>query len=258
MSLPPGFPYCGDVGYLVATTGRLLLPSELERQALTVAEHRMSARQGWFDPDAGHVDSLADLAAYAGVHLIREGEWLTLATDHGGDPKWSEQAEEFYRALSDFVQEGEVHLRGEDGSAWSYTYSPDGLAQQGDTGPEEPRGSTGASAMTAPEPEQPPAPSAGPPEPPTGSPEPPAPPLTEPPPASTQQPEVDPRGGFSYPGKQDRPPSASPPPTPPVPGWTPGEEEAPPASPGRALAMTALLVVGVLLIIGLALVVSGF
>lgn len=244
MSLPPGSRTVARVGYLVATTGRLLLPSELERQALTVAEHRMSARQGWFDPDAGHVDSLADLATYAGVSLARDGEWLTLTTDHGGDPKWSEQAEEFYRSLSGFVQEGEVHLRGEDGSVWSYSYSPDGLAEQGDTGSVEASGATGATAAGLRAPEQPPAPPAS---------------ATPEPPAATPEPRPeDQPGGFSYPGKQDRPPSASPPPTPPVPSWSPGEDEAPPATPGRALAMTALLVVGVLLIIGLALVVSGF
>ena len=239
------------VGYLVATTGRLLLPSELERQALTVAEHRMSARQGWFDPDAGHVDSLADLAAYAGVSLTRDGEWLTLTTDHGGDPKWSEQAEEFYRSLSGFVQDGEVHLRGEDGSVWSYRYSPDGLAQEGGTGHDGATGPGGATAATARRSDPPPAS-----EPPT---EPPATPsVQQPEPPLEPQPPTEPSGGFSYPGKEDRPPSASPPPTPPVPAWTPGEDDAPPATPGRALAMTALLVVGVLLIIGLALVVSGF
>jgi hypothetical protein len=242
------------VGYLVATTGRLLLPSGLERQALTVAEHRMSARQGWFDPDAGHVDSLDDLAAYAGVRLQRDGEWLTLTTDHDGDPKWSEQAEEFYRSLSDFVQEGEVHLRGEDGSTWSYTYAGGALAQQGDNGWDEPPATGGATAVEQDPPAAPPQTA------------PPGPPVTRPaqPPESSERPSPPPaaepqEGGFSYPGKEDRPPSASPPPTPPVPAWTPGEDDdAPPASPGRAVAMTALLVVGVLLIIGLALVVSGF
>lgn len=251
------------MGYLVATTGRLLLPPGLERHALTVAEHRMAARQGWFDPDAGHVDSLGDLAAFAGVRLEREGEWLTLATDHDGDPKWSEQAEEFYRSLSDFVQEGEVHLRGEDGSTWSYTYAGGALAQQGDNGWDEPPAAAGgATAVAQDRPAAPPQdmasapdvrpdPSARQPEPPAQQPEPPAPPT---PPAAAEPP-----GGFSYPGKEDRPPRASPPPTPPVPAWAPGEDdEAPPASPGRAVAMTALLVVGVLLIIGLALVVSGF
>jgi hypothetical protein len=220
------------VGYLVATTGRLLLPSGLERQALTVAEHRMAARQGWFDPDAGHIDSLADLAAYAGVRLDREGDWLTLTTDHDGDPKWSEQAEEFYRALSDFVQDGEVHLRGEDGSTWSYTYADGALAQQGDTGDVAPSDPALAE------------------HPPPGAPQ----PETRAEPAAEAQPPE----GFSYPGKEDRPASASPPPTPPVPGWTPGEEEAPPASRSRVLAMTALLIVGVFLIIGLALLASGF
>lgn len=246
MSLPSRFPYCGRVGYLVATTGRLLLPSELERQALTVAEHRMAARPGWFDPDAGHVDSLSDLAAYAGVSLTREGEWLSLATDHGGDPKWSEQAEEFYRSLSDFVHEGEVHLRGEDGSVWSYTYSGDGVEQHGDNGWGQ--ASTDA-AFEAPEQPTP--------SPPPVTEPPPAPSATQPDPRPEPEPEAEPPGGFSYPGKEDRPARATPPPTPPVPDWTPGEDEAPPASPGRALAMSALLVVGVLLIIGLAVVVAG-
>lgn len=228
------------MGYLVATTGRLLLPPNLERQALTVAEHRMASRQGWFDPDDEHVDSLADLATFAGVTLTREGEWLTVNTDHEGDPKWSDQAEEFYRALSDFVQDGEVHLRGEDGSTWSYRYSAGGL-QSGDGGATV--ADTGGASPQAPaEPS------------PTPQPDPPA--AADPPPA---QPDPDPPGGFSYPGKEQRPPRATPPPTPPVPSWTPSEDdEAPPASRGRVLAMTALLVVGVLLIIGLALFASGF
>lgn len=231
------------MGYLVATTGRLLLPPNLERQALTVAEHRMASRQGWFDPDDEHVDSLADLATFAGVTLTREGEWLTVSTDHGGDPKWSDQAEEFYRALSGFVQDGEVNLRGEDGSTWSYRYSPGGVQQGGDGG--GPAGD-GASPQAATEP------------PATSQPDPPA--AADPPqPHAQQDPDPDPPGGFSYPGKEQRPPSAAPPPTPPVPSWSPSEDdEAPPASRGRVLAMTALLVVGVLLIIGLALFASGF
>ena len=101
------------MGYLVATTGRLLLPPRLERQALTVAEHRMAARDGWFDPDSEpEVDTLADLATYAGVTLSRDGDWLTVTTDLQGDPKWSDQAEEFYLSIAEFVREGEVHLRG--------------------------------------------------------------------------------------------------------------------------------------------------
>lgn len=214
------------MGYLVATTGRLMLPPALERQALTVAEHRMAARDGWFDPDQGHVDSLADLAAYAGVTLVRDGDWLTVATDHEGDPKWSEQAEEFYRSLTGFVRQGEVHLRGEDGTSWSYSYSDAGIQRLG--GP----------APAAPAPEEPPAPT---------------PPAPTPPPSEP--------GFVDYPGKEDRPPPRLQPPPPGDPqpqSWdTPGDD-APPASTGRVLAMTALLVVGVMLIIGLALVVSGF
>ena len=116
------------MGFLVVTTGRLLLPAGLERQALTVAEHRMAGLEGGFDPErAPEVDELGDLAAYAGVALTRDGDWLVVSTDLRGDPKWSEQAEEFYRSLGGFVQEGEVHLRAQDGSSWSYAYSPTGV-----------------------------------------------------------------------------------------------------------------------------------
>jgi hypothetical protein len=245
------------VGYLVATTGRLLLPSKLERQALTVAEHRMAGRQGWFDPDTEHVDSLADLAAVAGVTLTRSGDWLTVATDHEGDPKWSEQAEEFYRALSGFVQDGEVHLRGEDGSTWSYAYSPGGLEQHGSTGGDGTPDPGAAPATTPPLSDESPTSS----EPPTPRPSDAAQPGSEPPPA-------DEPGFISYPGQTSRrpappqpsQPSAGPPTGSESPSWGPtaADDQPPPASRGRVLAMTALLVVGVMLIIGLALLASGF
>lgn len=227
------------VGYLVATTGRLLLPPHLERQALTVVEHRMATREGWFDPDTeAEVDTLADLAAFAGVTLTRDGDWLAVTTDHQGDPKWSDQAEEFYLSLADFVREGEVHLRGEDGSTWSYAYSPAGLQQHGGTRD----GSATAPAVT------PPAATPG-----ASAPE---------PPPTTQAPAEKP-GGFSYPGKQQRPASPQQPPSTPPPGakdagWAGVDDDPPPAPPGRVLLMSVVLVVGVLLIIGLALLVAGF
>jgi hypothetical protein len=246
------------VGYLVATTGRLLLPAHLERQALTVAEHRMAARQGFFDPDRAHeVDTLSELATYAGVTLTREGEWLAVATDHDGDPKWSEQAEEFYRAIAGFVQQGEVHLRGEDGSTWSYAYSPAGLQETGAIGGDGAppvAGSTVASPSSpAPAPEPPATPQAPPPA------------TQDPadegrPPEAPQQPET---GFIDYPGRQERPPGppkdrpAAPPGMQDA-GWAGVDDDPPPAPPGRVVLMTVVLVVGVLLIIGLALLASGF
>ena len=238
------------VGYLVATTGRLLLPPQLERQALTVVEHRMATREGWFDPDTEHqVDTLGDLAAYAGVTLSRHGDWLTVTTDHEGDPKWSDQAEEFYVSLAEFVREGEVHLRGEDGSTWSYAYSPAGL-QQG--------GGAGGAGVPAPSPSTPVAPPT--PAPPS-TPSAPSAPAPEPPPSA--QPPAEEQGGFSYPGKEQRPAAPRQPPSTPPPGmqdagWAGVDEDPPPAPPGRVLLMSVVLVVGVLLIIGLALLVSGF
>lgn len=226
------------MGYLVATTGRLLLPEGVERQALTVAEHRMAGRDGWLDADqVAGVDTLAELAAYAGVTLTREGDWLTVATDHQGDPKWSDQAEEFYRSLAGFVQQGEVHLRGEDGSTWSYTYTPTGLQEQGrQTPPTTEAGAAGSAPATErPEPTTPPAP-------------------------PTEEP-----GGFSYPGKKQPPVPPRPPRPPSAPprgtqdaGWAGVDDDPPPAPPGRVVLMSVVLVVGVALIIGLALLVAGF
>ena len=230
------------MGYLVETSGRIRLPQELERQALTVLEVRMNAREGWFDADADHVDSLEELATYAAAQVRRDGDWLLVETDADGDPKWSEQAEEFYRVLGSFVREGEVHVRGEDGEAWSYHYSGDGVEQRdGDATPAPPV--------------------SGLPTPPGGG----APEATDP-------------SEFRYPGREDRPqPPAAPvsyaeqPPTGPYspgpgldqPGWAPDPQaerawaDPPPASTGRTVLMATLLVVGVVLIIGLALLVSG-
>ena len=267
------------MGYLVETSGRLLLPQELERQALTVLEFRMGAQQGWFDADDDHVDSLEELATFAATSVRREGDWLVLSTDTAGDPKWSEQASEFYRTLGSFVRQGEVHVRGEDGQVWSYLYSGDGVEQRGHNGWD---GSPGVALAAAP----PVAPEA--PAPPTA--EAPAPPAPESPTSSAAPPPegLDP-SQFRYPGREDRPappPSAEPPPSAPY-GEAPsapyaGSPDAPyspppgqpgpqvpdyraerawadpePASTGRTLLMATLLVVGVICIIGLALLVSG-
>lgn len=225
----------------------------------------MAGLEGGFDPErAPDVDELGDLAAYAGVALTRDGDWLVVSTDLRGDPKWSEQAEEFYRSLGGFVQDGEVHLRAQDGSSWSYAYSP--------TGVERSR-TQAAGAERAAESTQPTEPDAGP-----ASPE--APPAPEPPPPPPPTPE--PQDFIDYPGREQsappppEPPSEAAPPTPPPAQEPPAEappsgppqsyrdlrlphdDDARPSPPGRALLMTVVLVVGVLLIIGLALLVSGF
>lgn len=115
------------------TTGRILLPETSEHHLLTVLEVRMAAHDGAFDPDAP-VDTLGELAEYVGVELIREGDWLTLATDEDGDPKWSDQAAAFYRGLEGWVASGMVELVGEDGSRWGYRYTPEGLTETGENG----------------------------------------------------------------------------------------------------------------------------
>lgn len=119
--------------YAVQTSGRVLLPEHLERQALTVLEVELAARQGPVaDPAA--VDTLPDLARAAGAVVRREGEWLHLATDTGRLPTWSDQATAFYSGLARWVPEGEVQLVGQDGARWSYRYGPDGVIQVGQNG----------------------------------------------------------------------------------------------------------------------------
>jgi hypothetical protein len=119
--------------YSVTTSGRLLLPEVLERQALTVLEVDLVARQGPFD-DPAAADTLADLARVAGVAVRREGDWLHLATDEAGDPGWSDQSTAFYVGLARWVREGEVQLQGQDGGRWSYRFGPDGVIQIGQNG----------------------------------------------------------------------------------------------------------------------------
>jgi hypothetical protein len=260
------------VGYLVETSGRVLLPQELERQALTVLEVRMGGLQGWFDADDVHVDTLEELAQFAATSVRRDGDWLVLSTDTDGDPKWSEQASEFYRSLGSFVREGEVHVRGEDGQAWSYLYSGGAVTQRGDNGWDGTPGSAPAAASPPGAAPAPPAPAS---QAPPSAPEPPGSSPVAPPPGGE---DLGPAPSqFRYPGSEERPepppapygPGASaptgPPPGPPlqqgpgVPDYRADRAWAdpPPASTGRTLLMVTLLVVGVVLIIGLALLVSG-
>jgi hypothetical protein len=124
------------MGYLVETTGRLLLPLDREGAALAGLTLAMAERDGWFDPDDhdGQVSSLADLAPFAATSVEREGEWLVLATDEEGDPKWSEQATAFYAELANWVSQGTVLISGEDGTEWRYTFAEGALTQSGVNG----------------------------------------------------------------------------------------------------------------------------
>src|SRR5688500_2122880 len=104
--------------YAVETSGHLVLPAELERQALTVLEVELVTRQGPLeDPEA--VDAFAELAAVAGAAVRREDDRLQLSTATLGTPQWSDQATAFYAGLARWVREGEVHLVGQDGARWS-------------------------------------------------------------------------------------------------------------------------------------------
>jgi hypothetical protein len=124
------------MGYLVETTGRLLLPLDREDAAFAALTAAMADRDGWFDPDDDQwpVSSLGDLASFAATSVERQGEWLVLATDEVGDPKWSEQATAFYAELASWVTEGTVLVSGEDGAEWSYTFADGGLTQSGVNG----------------------------------------------------------------------------------------------------------------------------
>jgi hypothetical protein len=119
--------------YPVETSGQLLLPEPLERQALTVLEVELVGRQGPL-ADVDAVDTLADLATAAGAAVRREGDWLQVTTAGGVDHSWSDQATGFYVGLARWVTEGEVHLVGPDGARWSYRYGPDGVIQVGQNG----------------------------------------------------------------------------------------------------------------------------
>lgn len=124
------------MGYPVETTGRLLLPTDRENAALEALRVAMAEHDGWFDPgnDEWPVSSLAELAPFAAASVEREGEWLVLATDEEGDPKWSEQATAFYAELARWVREGAVQISGEDGTEWGYTFVGGALSQSGVNG----------------------------------------------------------------------------------------------------------------------------
>jgi hypothetical protein len=203
------------MGYLVESSGRLLLPEPLEPQVLTVLEVELLRHQGWFrEEEVEVVDTLADLARFVGADLARDGDWLVVSTDEGGDPKWSEQATAFYEGLARWVLKGDVRFEGEDGAQWSYRYGPDGMVQEGPNGWD---GAPGQEPDAAPPQAQP------------------APPARPAPPA-----EVAPPAG---------PPSVTD-----HDFWA---DDPSPRQGNRTVAMTLLLVVGVTLIIGVAMLAAG-
>lgn len=160
------------MGYFIETSGRIRLPAATEHHALTVLEVRLAGQQGWFHQDEP-VDTLDDLARFVGATLVRDGDWLTVGTDHEGDPKWSEQATAFYLGLEGWVSEGEVRVRGEDGQEWGYHYFPGGVSQLGvngwdgtgaDPAPGAPPSAPSADVPVPPSPEETPSAGSRPPE----------------------------------------------------------------------------------------------
>jgi hypothetical protein len=219
------------MGYLVESSGRLLLPERLEPQVLTVLEVELLRHQGWFhEEQVEAVDTLADLARFVGAELVRDGEWLVVATDEQGDPKWSEQATAFYTGLARWVLKGEIRFQGEDGAQWSYRYEPDGMVQDGVNGWDDAPGPGTAQVAT---PASPPPPAVAPPTAPQTAPLPPA---TSPPPSPAAEP-----GAWGEP----------------APGRDFWADDPAPRTGNRTVAMTVLLVVGVILIIGVAFLAAG-
>ncbi|MFC8301910.1 hypothetical protein [Micromonospora orduensis] len=120
------------MGYLVMPSGRVHLPEADEAAAVAAAAAAMSGRDGWFAPDGDPSgDALVDLAEAAGASITRDGDWIEFGFDDAGDPKWSDQATAFYLAIAPFVRSGTVHIEGEDGASWSYTYADGRATQQG-------------------------------------------------------------------------------------------------------------------------------
>lgn len=234
--------------YRVETSGRILLPEDREAELVPELAQEVATRSGRLAAGTA-VGSLEELAPFAGARAVRDGEWVLLATDRSGQPTWSEQAWAFYAGLAREVRAGDVRLRGVDGVEWSYRYTDQGLVQDDSSASVDAFRAVSSPDTAPPEPLVVPSaepPVAGSPEPPVaGSPEPPAPdePVPGwPPPVSTNE--------------------AAPAPS----AWPPADRQAEPfwrsdepapRSTGRTVAMTLLLVLGVLLIVGVAMLAAG-
>jgi hypothetical protein len=120
------------MGYAVEPSGRLHLPEADDPPAVD------AVLAAWTAQDGGHslatsdpAETLADIAWLAAASVTRDGDWIEFGFDEAGDPKWSDSATAFYVAIAPYVRGGTVHIDGEDGSRWSYTYSDGRIAQQG-------------------------------------------------------------------------------------------------------------------------------
>jgi hypothetical protein len=122
------------VGYLVEPSGRLNLPESDDAAAVAAVKATWAGRDGWFNPETQDAfppnDTLADIAHWIAASITRDGDWIEFGHSDG-NPKWSEQATAFYVAIAPFVRSGIVHIHGEDGARWSYTYADGQITQQG-------------------------------------------------------------------------------------------------------------------------------
>jgi len=120
------------VGYHVRPAGRLQLPAADDVAAVAAVTAAWAALDRGFDP-AGFPpsDTLADIAWAAAAAVGRDGDWLEFDHDDEGDPKWSDRATAFYVAIAPFVRSGTLHIEGEDGASWSYSYADGRLTQEG-------------------------------------------------------------------------------------------------------------------------------
>ncbi|MEV0460115.1 hypothetical protein [Catellatospora methionotrophica] len=125
------------MGYSVHPSGHLELPEAQDAAAVAAVKAAWHGRRGWYKPDADAYapgETLSGIARYAGASITRDGDRIAFGHDDEGDPKWSEQATAFYVAIAPFVRTGAVHIEGEDGARWSYTYADGQLTQQGCNG----------------------------------------------------------------------------------------------------------------------------
>jgi hypothetical protein len=119
------------VGYLVEPSGRLNLSESDAAAAVADVKAAWAVRDGWFNPDVfPSSGTLTDIAWAAAASITRDGDWIEFSHSEG-DPKWSDQATAFYVAIAPFVRSGIVHIHGEDGARWSYTYADGQMTQQG-------------------------------------------------------------------------------------------------------------------------------
>ena len=116
----------------MAPSGRLHLPETDDDAAVAAAKAAWATRGDRYGLDQSPPsETLSDIAWAAAAALTRDGDWIEFEYDDEGDPKWSHHATAFYVAIAPFVRSGTVHIEGEDGSAWSYTYANGQISQEG-------------------------------------------------------------------------------------------------------------------------------